>query len=99
MTNGNRHHVDQVKATDRDGSSPNNNLVYRIQAGARDKFVIRCVQSWQYCDKSQNLKSHFSPETGMIAVSRGASLDPDLSQPPTTSYFLEVMEVLTVMVT
>ena len=35
----------------------------------------------------------------MIAVSRGASLDPDLSQPPTTSYFLEVMEVLTVMVT
>ena len=35
----------------------------------------------------------------MIAVSRGASLDPDLSQPPTTSYFLEVIEVLTVMVT
>ena len=35
----------------------------------------------------------------MIAVSRGASLDPDLSQPPTTSYFLEVKEVLTVMVT
>ena len=37
----------QVKASDRDGSSPNNNLVYRIQAGARDKFVIRCVQSFQ----------------------------------------------------
>ena len=35
----------------------------------------------------------------MIAVSRGASLDPDLSQPPTTSYFLEVREVLTVTVT
>ena len=35
----------------------------------------------------------------MIAVSRGASLDPDLSQPPTTSYFLEVRELLTVMVT
>ena len=35
----------------------------------------------------------------MIAVSRGASLDPDLSQPPTNSYFLEVMKVVTVMVT
>ena len=35
----------------------------------------------------------------MIAVSRGASLDPDLNQPPTTSYFLEVRELLTVMVT
>ena len=31
-----------------------------------------------------------SPESGMISVSSGASLDPDLSQPPTTSYFLEV---------
>ena len=37
----------QVKASDRDGSSPNNNLVYRIQAGAKDKFVIRCVESLQ----------------------------------------------------
>jgi hypothetical protein len=64
----------QVRATDRDGSSPNNELVYRIQAGARDKFII-------------------SPESGMIAVSSGASLDPDLSQPPTTSYFLEVIAI------
>ena len=61
----------QVRATDDDGSAPYNHLVYRIQAGARDKFVI-------------------SSETGMIAVSHGANLDPDLSQPPTTSYFLEV---------
>lgn len=36
------------------------------------------------------LKIFLSPESGMISVSSGASLDPDLSQPPTTSYFLEV---------
>jgi hypothetical protein len=31
----------KVRATDGDGSAPNNHVVYRIQAGARDKFVIR----------------------------------------------------------
>ncbi|XP_073815991.1 cadherin 88C [Musca autumnalis] len=30
----------QVAAIDRDGSSPNNAIVYRIQSGAQDKFVI-----------------------------------------------------------
>jgi len=30
----------QVKAWDKDLSSPNNKLVYRIQSGAGDKFVI-----------------------------------------------------------
>lgn len=30
----------QVSAIDRDGSAPNNNVVYRIQSGARDKFII-----------------------------------------------------------
>uniref|UniRef100_A0A1B0B4Y0 Cadherin domain-containing protein n=1 Tax=Glossina palpalis gambiensis TaxID=67801 RepID=A0A1B0B4Y0_9MUSC len=30
----------QVSAIDRDGSAPNNVIVYRIQAGAGDKFVI-----------------------------------------------------------
>lgn len=29
-----------MKATDEDGSSPNNLIVYRIQSGASDKFVI-----------------------------------------------------------
>lgn len=32
--------VVQVKAWDKDLSSPNNKLVYRIQSGAGDKFVI-----------------------------------------------------------
>ncbi|XP_044002013.1 cadherin-23 isoform X2 [Aphidius gifuensis] len=32
--------VMQVKAWDRDLSSPNNKLVYRIQSGAHDKFII-----------------------------------------------------------
>lgn len=32
--------VAQVKAWDKDLSSPNNKLVYRIQSGAGDKFVI-----------------------------------------------------------
>lgn len=32
--------VIQVNAIDRDGSSPNNKVVYRIQSGASDKFVI-----------------------------------------------------------
>lgn len=30
----------QVKARDSDGSAPNNRIVYRIQRGASDKFVI-----------------------------------------------------------
>ncbi|CAD0199964.1 unnamed protein product [Chrysodeixis includens] len=30
----------EVKARDADGSSPNNRVVYRIQRGARDKFVM-----------------------------------------------------------
>lgn len=30
----------QVTAVDRDGSSPNNAVVYRIQTGASDKFII-----------------------------------------------------------
>lgn len=30
----------EVKAVDKDGSSPNNFIVYRIQSGASDKFVI-----------------------------------------------------------
>ncbi|XP_037943445.1 cadherin-23-like [Teleopsis dalmanni] len=30
----------QVQAIDRDGSAPNNVIVYRIQAGASDKFII-----------------------------------------------------------
>ena len=55
----------QVRATDRDGSSPNNQIVYRIQSGAKDKFVI-------------------NTETGMISVSQGANLDPDLTFPSTT---------------
>ncbi|XP_022120263.2 cadherin-23 [Pieris rapae] len=32
--------VIEVKARDNDGSSPNNRIVYRIQRGASDKFVI-----------------------------------------------------------
>ena len=32
--------VMQVTAIDRDGSAPNNVIVYRIQTGAKDKFVI-----------------------------------------------------------
>lgn len=32
--------LEQVKAWDDDSSSPNNEVVYRIQSGAGDKFVI-----------------------------------------------------------
>lgn len=32
--------VFQVRAFDNDGSAPNNRIVYRIQSGASDKFVI-----------------------------------------------------------
>ena len=64
----------QVSATDGDGSSPNNQLVYRIQAGAKDKFVI-------------------NTETGMISISEGANLDPDLTQPITLGYLLEVVAI------
>ena len=64
----------QVAATDGDGSSPNNQVVYRIQAGAKDKFVI-------------------NTETGMISVSEGANLDPDLTLPSTLGYLLEVVAI------
>ena len=64
----------QVTATDRDGSSPNNQIVYRIQSGAKDKFVI-------------------NPESGLISVSEGANLDPDLTSPSITQYLLEVVAI------
>lgn len=62
----------QVRAKDFDGSSPNNRIVYRIQNGASDKFII-------------------GPESGIISVARGASLDPDLTQPRTLHYSLNVV--------
>ncbi|XP_015840656.1 cadherin-23 isoform X2 [Tribolium castaneum] len=62
----------QVRAKDFDGSSPNNRIVYRIQNGASDKFII-------------------APESGIISVARGASLDPDLTQPRTLHYSLNVV--------
>ncbi|KAJ8972931.1 hypothetical protein NQ317_011741 [Molorchus minor] len=64
----------QVKAYDLDGSAPNNRVVYRIQSGAADKFVI-------------------VPENGVISVARGASLDPDLTQPRRTHYSLTVVAI------
>ncbi|XP_062536316.1 cadherin-23 isoform X2 [Armigeres subalbatus] len=62
----------EVKAIDKDGSSPNNFIVYRIQSGASDKFVI-------------------SPDTGVISVATGATLDPDMTDPKTTEYSLSVI--------
>ncbi|KAJ3665071.1 hypothetical protein Zmor_000585 [Zophobas morio] len=62
----------QVRAKDFDGSSPNNRIVYRIQNGAADKFII-------------------GAESGVISVARGASLDPDLTQPRTLHYSLNVV--------
>ena len=64
--------VIKVNAKDNDGSSPNNQIVYRIRTGAKDKFVMNA-------------------ETGMISISQGANLDPDLTIPSTTYYVLEVM--------
>lgn len=61
-----------VKAIDLDGSVPNNQIAYRIQKGASDKFVI-------------------GAQTGVISVARGASLDPDLTQPRTEYYSLNVV--------
>ena len=51
---------------------PNNDIVYRIERGAGDKFVI-------------------SPDTGIISVAPGASLDPDLTDPKTNNYILTVV--------
>ncbi|RZC35307.1 cadherin-23 [Asbolus verrucosus] len=62
----------QIQAKDFDGSSPNNQIVYRIQNGASDKFII-------------------GAESGVISVARGASLDPDLTQPRTLHYSLNVV--------
>uniref|UniRef100_A0A6P7FSK3 Cadherin-23 n=1 Tax=Diabrotica virgifera virgifera TaxID=50390 RepID=A0A6P7FSK3_DIAVI len=64
----------QVKAYDFDGSFPNNQIVYRIQHGAADKFTIET-------------------ETGIVRVARGASLDPDLTQPRKMVYPLKVLAI------
>ena len=64
----------QVHANDADGSSANNQIHYRIQSGAKDKFVIDSI-------------------SGMISVSPGASLDPDMTVPKTFSYLLEIAAV------
>lgn len=63
-----------MQAFDLDGSSPNNRIVYRIQSGASDKFVI-------------------DAESGVISVARGASLDPDLSNPRKLHYTLIVLAI------
>lgn len=63
-----------MNAFDLDGSAPNNRIVYRIQSGASDKFVI-------------------DPESGVISVARGASLDPDLSTPRKLHYSLVVLAI------
>ena len=62
----------QLIATDKDSSSPNNEIVYKIKKGPKDKFVI-------------------NPETGVIRLAPGASLDPDLTFPPTFQYSLTVI--------
>lgn len=62
----------QVVAFDEDGSEPNNRIVYRIESGALDKFVI-------------------DPESGILSVARGASLDPDQTDPRKTNYYLRVL--------
>ncbi|KAK6628109.1 hypothetical protein RUM44_010591 [Polyplax serrata] len=64
----------RVVATDDDASSPNSDIVYRIQKGAKDKFVI-------------------DTETGIISLAPGASLDPDLTYPPTIKYSLTVLAI------
>lgn len=35
--------IQQVRAYDEDGSAPNNAVVYRIQSGAEDKFVVDAI--------------------------------------------------------
>lgn len=63
-----------MKAFDKDGSPPNNHVVYRIQNGAADKFII-------------------NPESGVISVAKGASLDPDLTNPRRLQYTLTVLAI------
>ncbi|XP_022239300.1 cadherin-23-like [Limulus polyphemus] len=62
----------QVQAFDGDHSPANSRVVYRIQTGAQDKFVI-------------------DANTGIISVAVGANLDPDMTNPRTTIYLLEVV--------
>ncbi|CAH0391322.1 unnamed protein product [Bemisia tabaci] len=62
----------QVQAKDSDGSSPNNVIVFRIQNGASDKFVV-------------------DASTGVISVAKGASLDPDSTDPKTKEYTLTIV--------
>ncbi|XP_044743020.1 cadherin-23, partial [Chrysoperla carnea] len=64
----------QVKAIDNDGSAPNNEIAYRIQNGAADKFVIGATN-------------------GVISIAKGASLDPDLTEPKRTHYSLKVLAI------
>ena len=61
-------------------------VVYRLEGGARDKFVI---------DPQSGLVSnqHYTPLHStllQISVSEGAVLDPDLASPPATQHNLTV---------
>ncbi len=65
-------------ASDKDATSPNNKVTYRLASGARDKFVV-------------------DPDSGVVSVSPGASLDPDLVTSTdgrkALSYHLELVAV------
>ena len=71
----------KVKAIDGDGSSPNNELFYRIHSGAVDKFLVDPVTGKISVSPGANLDPDLVPSN--VAVSRG-------SNQKSFSYILEI---------
>ena len=69
--------VIQINAKDNDGSSPNNQIVYRIQTGAKDKFVINSesgmisVSQEANLDPDQSIPCTVDYELEVLAVDGG----------------------------
>ncbi|KAH8360154.1 hypothetical protein KR093_011089 [Drosophila rubida] len=65
----------QVLAIDRDGSSPNNAIVYRIQKGASDKFVINSETGVIFVAKGANLDPDLTESKRLLYTLNVIALD------------------------
>lgn len=64
-----------MEAYDLDGSSPNNEIVYRIQSGAQDKFVIDALSGLISISEGANLDPDFTSPKSYSYLLELAALD------------------------
>ncbi|KAM8704917.1 hypothetical protein ACLKA7_009385 [Drosophila subpalustris] len=65
----------QVLAIDRDGSAPNNAIVYRIQKGASDKFIINSETGVIYVAQGANLDPDLTESKRLLYTLNVIALD------------------------